>query len=52
MEKMIELAEGPSLIPGANHLREGIVVKPVEERFHTAVGRVALKLVSLAYYER
>jgi RNA ligase (TIGR02306 family) len=52
MEKMLELAEGPSLVEGADHLREGIVVKPVEERYHGAVGRVALKLVGLAYYER
>jgi hypothetical protein len=40
------LAEGPSLIPGAKHYREGIVVKPLEERYDKMVGRVQLKIVS------
>lgn len=52
MDKMIELAEGPSLVEKADHIREGIVVKPLIEREHPAVGRVALKLVGLGYYER
>jgi len=37
-----QLAEGTSTI--AAHLREGIVVRPVRERFHEAMGRVILKL--------
>jgi RNA ligase (TIGR02306 family) len=52
MDTMLSLAEGPSLVKGADHIREGIVVKPVRERFHPAIGRVALKLVGLSYYER
>jgi RNA ligase (TIGR02306 family) len=36
----------------AGHLSEGIVIKPLEERWHPQVGRVALKLVSDAYLER
>jgi len=52
MESVLSLAEGPSVVKGANHLREGVVVKPVEERHHPAVGRVALKVVSVAYLER
>lgn len=47
-----ELAEGPSLVPGANHLREGVVVRPVEERVDARLGRAVLKWVSGAYLER
>ena len=47
-----ELAEGPSLLPGACHIREGVVVKPLKERWHQAVGRVQLKVVSAGYLEK
>lgn len=50
--KLKALAEGPSLVPGANHLREGIVVRPEAERTDPAVGRVQLKFVSNGYLER
>lgn len=46
-----ELATGPSLVPGAQHPREGVVVTPVEERRHRSIGRVKLKLVSHAFLE-
>ena len=52
LEKLIALAEGQSLIPGANHIREGIVVKPVTERRHADVGRVCLKIVSSKFLEK
>lgn len=48
-EKLMELAEGRSEMPGAKHIREGIVVKPYAERWDRSCGRVALKLVSNAY---
>ena len=51
-EKVFALAEGPSLIPGAGHLREGIVVKPLHERTDLEIGRVCLKVVSNAYLEK
>jgi RNA ligase (TIGR02306 family) len=51
-EDLCALAEGPSLVKTANHIREGVVVKPMEERFHHAVGRVILKLVGAGYLER
>jgi hypothetical protein len=51
-ERVFALAEGPSLIPGANHLREGIVVKPMRERTDLEVGRVCLKVVSNAFLEK
>lgn len=49
--QMRELASGPSLVPGAQHIREGIVVKPLTERVHHHFGRVILKLVSTKYLE-
>jgi len=51
-EKLQALADGPSLIKGANHMREGIVVKPMKERKHWSLGRVMLKMVSNAYLEK
>jgi RNA ligase (TIGR02306 family) len=46
------LASGRSMVPGANHLREGIVIRPLVERWDPRVGRVVLKLVSNEYLER
>lgn len=51
-EAIFALAEGSSLIEGANHLREGIVVKPIRERTHPEIGRVCLKVVSNSYLEK
>ncbi|MCH7604966.1 RNA ligase (ATP) [Patescibacteria group bacterium] len=51
-EKMRALADGQSLIKTADHVREGIVVKPLEERQDLQIGRVQLKLVSNAYLEK
>lgn len=51
-DMLVGLAEGPSAIPGADHVREGIVVRPQSERTHPEVGRVHLKLVSNGYLER
>ncbi len=48
---IFSLAEGQSLIPGANHMREGIVIKPWKERYHDKVGRVCLKIVSNTFLE-
>lgn len=46
------LAEGPSVMPGAGHLREGCVVRPARERTHPDIGRVMLKIVGNGYLER
>jgi RNA ligase (TIGR02306 family) len=51
-EKLQALADGPSLVRGANHAREGIVVKPLVERKHWKLGRVMVKMVSNAYLEK
>lgn len=50
--KLRSLADGKSLIPGANNIREGVVVKPLVERTEPEIGRVQLKIVSDAYLER
>jgi RNA ligase (TIGR02306 family) len=42
------LSEGPSRIGGAD-VREGVVVKPLAERTHPALGRVILKYLGDAY---
>lgn len=51
---MVEaLAEGPSMIPGAAHVREGCVVKPLVERGNDVVGgRVNLKVIGNGYLEK
>lgn len=46
------MAEGSSLVEGAGHIREGIVVRPVNERFTNEIGRLQLKLISNAYLEQ
>jgi RNA ligase (TIGR02306 family) len=47
------LAEGPSLVPGADHIREGIVIEAHEQRYVEVLGgRAKLKLVSNGYLER
>jgi RNA ligase (TIGR02306 family) len=52
LERILELAEGPSLVPGADHVREGCVVKPIHERTDPVVGRVCLKVIGNGYMER
>jgi RNA ligase (TIGR02306 family) len=47
-----KFADGPSTVPGANHMREGCVVKPVVPRTNYELGRVILKLVSVDYLGR
>jgi RNA ligase (TIGR02306 family) len=47
-----ELAEGNSSIHGAKHCAEGVVVRPVVERFDEQVGRVQLKIVSNRYLSK
>jgi len=48
-EKLIKLAEQNSSIDGANHMREGVVVQPILNRFSPDIGRVKLKIVSCRY---
>jgi len=48
-DKMQELSSGDSVIPGANHIREGIVIKPIKERYDGKIGRIVLKFISDDY---
>ena len=47
------MAEGRSMVIGTDgtQVREGIVVKPVEERSHPEIGRVILKVTGAGYLE-
>lgn len=47
-EKVRELSQGSTTMAD-DHIREGVVVKPVVERTHPKVGRVALKYVGDQY---
>lgn len=51
-EEILKLVDGPSQVPGATHMREGIVIKSVKERHVRGLGRTQLKLVSNAFLER
>jgi RNA ligase (TIGR02306 family) len=48
------LAEGPTTVEGAKPgtIREGCVVKPLQERYHNKAGRVILKVVGGGYSEK
>lgn len=61
MTKMNELVDGPTTICSADDIkepfkgREGIVIRPVKERFDPELkgdGRVVLKYISVDYHER
>jgi RNA ligase (TIGR02306 family) len=43
---------GPSQVPGADHIREGCVIKPLNDRMHESIGRVALKSVSSEFLDK
>jgi len=46
------LMDGPSTIPGAKNIREGIVIKPLKEIWNDEIGRLILKAVSPVYLEK
>ncbi len=52
LEHTLSLVDGPTLVPNAFNLREGIVVRPITERTDPTIGRIHLKLISSAYLER
>jgi hypothetical protein len=47
-DKVIELAT--NLKPVWNKLEEGIVLSPLQERYHRKIGRVKMKVINPAYY--
>ena len=49
MAKVKEIADGKSVIPGADNIREGVVIRPVKERTDPKIGRCILKAISTEY---
>lgn len=49
LEKIKEVSVGRSILPGANNIREGVVVRTAKERRDPALGRVVLKFISTEY---
>lgn len=47
-----ELCSGETIIGNGAHIREGVVVRPLEDRWHPKIGRVILKYVSPEYLTR
>ncbi|MEA2694019.1 MAG: hypothetical protein QOJ16_3406, partial [Acidobacteriota bacterium] len=48
LERVAELSRGQTTLPD-QHIREGVVVRPVQERFDPKIGRVILKYLSDDY---
>lgn len=51
-EAVMALVDGPSLIAGSNNIREGIVIRPLVERYDPKLGRVIAKIINPKYYEK
>lgn len=51
-EAIKTLVDGPTTVPGAKGIREGIVIRPLKERHVRGLGRLILKVVSNAYLEK
>jgi len=49
LSRIRALADGQTTMPGADHIREGVVVKPAKERIDPKIGRVVLKYIGDAY---
>ena len=52
LEALKAMSDGPSTVPGAKNIREGIVVKPKLGRSDPTIGRVILKIVGSSYLEK
>jgi hypothetical protein len=52
LEHIKGLAERDSVIPGAKHCAEGVVVRPMQERHDQRLGRVQVKFVSNRYFSK
>ncbi len=51
-DKVMALVEGNTTIPNISHIREGIVVKPLIDRWDERLGRVCLKFINPKYLEK
>jgi hypothetical protein len=52
IEKIRPLVDGDSKVPGAKHIREGVVIKTLVERHVHRLGRAQLKMVSNRFLEK
>jgi hypothetical protein len=52
LEEIKALVEGPSTVPGAKNIREGVVICSATERQVRGLGRAQLKLKSMAFLEK
>ena len=52
MEAIKKLVDGQSMVEGAKHIREGVIINAAEERHVRGLGRLQLKIVSNAYLEK
>lgn len=51
-DDVLLMADGQTLVPGAKHIREGIVIRSLENRRVPRLGRVHLKVVSNKFLEK
>lgn len=51
-DAMVGLADGGTLVHGAEHIREGIVIHAARERADENAGRAVLKIISDTYLEK
>ena len=52
LDEVKKHVDGPSLVPGARCIREGVVIRPFKERNDPRVGRVILKYVGDNYIKK
>lgn len=52
LEEARAMAEGPSMMPKAKNIREGIVIKPIKEERDNRIGRKILKMAGEMYLTR
>lgn len=52
IDQAFGLAEGKTTMHGCDHVREGVVVRPISERWDDSVGRVILKIIGNGYAMR
>jgi hypothetical protein len=52
LEEIKKHVDGTSKVPGAKHIREGVVIKTQVEGHARGIGRKQMKIVSNAYLEK
>lgn len=52
LEKIKKFVDGPSTVQGANHIREGVVIKTATEKIVPRIGRAQMKIVSNTFLDK